>query len=192
MSIRPVEIAHFVKQSVEPLPDSIYGPRYRASAYLLDGTYLPCVVFQCEKTQVALFSKRMKDLQKEPKQQRVITTSFVAAGNRVNHFDLKLVEHSPYAWPLATLKTIHGETTMGWTAFVAEMQDGTMYSYGTSFRFEFFDLPKGYSYADILRIHSGMVYSPAGGLQKFSLEHIRDIPTLREKPFFTCYLKELD
>ena len=31
------------------------------------------------------------------------------------------------------LRTIHGETTMGWTASVTEMKDGSMFSYGTRF-----------------------------------------------------------
>jgi len=53
---------------------------------------------------------------------------------------------------------------MSWTAFVVEMKDGTRYSFGTSFCFEFFDLPEGYSYKDIAKIHSGMIYSPQQGL----------------------------
>jgi hypothetical protein len=30
---------------VKPLKDNIFGDYYRASAYLRDGTYLPCVMF---------------------------------------------------------------------------------------------------------------------------------------------------
>src|SRR5712664_2974149 len=40
------EIIKFLKMEIEPLPDDICGNRYRAAAYLTDGTYLPCVVFQ--------------------------------------------------------------------------------------------------------------------------------------------------
>ena len=122
----------------------------------------------------------------------MVMSTFVADGSRVADHDLKSVEHSPFAWPSAVLRRIHGETAMGWTAFVAEMKDGTMYSYGTAFNFEFFDLPNGYSHGDITTIHSGMTYSPAAGLQKFGRESVRDLPTLRDKPFFTCYLDELD
>jgi hypothetical protein len=71
---------------------------------------------------------------------------------------------------LTILKQIHGETVMSWTAFVVEMKDGTMYSFGTTFCFEFFDLPQGYSYTDIRRVHSGMIYSLEQGLREFSLE----------------------
>jgi hypothetical protein len=192
MSIQETDIANFLKISVEPLNDTIYGNRYRAAAYLTDGTYLPCVVFQSEKKQVELFQRRMKDLESQPSQKRDVAAVFVAAGSRVNSFDLQSVEPSPYAWPLAVLKTIQGETAMGWTAFVAEMRDGTMYSYGSSFRFEFFDLPEGYAYGDIAKIHSGMVYSESKGLQPYSFDFQKEVRTIRERPFFTCYLKALD
>ena len=134
----------------------------------------------------------MKELRWKRSQKLPVITSFVSGSSRIASYDLKSVEPSPFAWPSNILKMIHGETTMGWTAFVAEMRDGTMHSYGTSFRFEFFDLPDSYSYTDIVKIHSGMVYSSATGLQKFSLELLEGCSPLREKPFFTCYLRELD
>lgn len=80
---------------------------------------------------------------------------------------------------------------MGWTAFVVEMKDGTMHSYGTSYSFQFFDLPKGYSYSNIAQIHSGMVYSQTGSLVPFSINALHEIQTYREKPYFTCYLPQL-
>jgi len=121
----------------------------------------------------------------------MVVESFVASGSRLADYEIKTVEPSPFAWPLETLKTIYGETTMGWTAFVVEMKDGTMHSYGTRFSFEFFDLPKGYAYSNIAQIHSGMVYSQAGGIVPFSLNALQEIQTYREKPYFTCYLPEL-
>jgi hypothetical protein len=42
-----------------------------------------------------------------------------------------------------------------------------------------------------LRIHSGMVYSHKRGLEKYSFEAMKETQTFRDKPFFTCYLKEL-
>ncbi len=193
MSVKAVEVAKFVRSSIEPLADPIYGNRYRCAAYLLDGTYLPCVVFQSKKKLIELYLRRMKQLRWRPSQKRTVISSFVTGDSRIAHYDLKSVESSPFAWPLAILKTIHGETIMSWTAFVVEMHDGTMHSYGTEFSAEFFDLPNGYSYTDIATIHSGMVSSPSHGLQKFSIELFKDSPPpLREKPFFTCYLDELD
>jgi hypothetical protein len=120
-----------------------------------------------------------------------VVQSFVSNGSHVWNYVIKAVELSLFAWPLEVLKKIHGETAMGWTAFVAEMKDGTMHSYGTQFNFEFFDLPSGYLLADIAKIHSGMVYSQAKGLETFSMASTKAIQPYREKPFFTCYLDEL-
>ncbi len=189
--MKAAEIAEFVTTRVDPLPDSIWGNRYRAAAYLLDGTYLPCVVFQSQKKCLELFARRMKELRWEPKQKTMVTAGFVCGGSRLAHYHIGSIQESPFAWPQTTLKMIHGETAMGWTAFVAEMRDGTMHSYGTSFAFEFFDLPNGYAVDDIVKIHSGMVYSPSRGLEKFSIDSVKVNPPLREKPFFTCYLDVL-
>jgi hypothetical protein len=189
--INPEELANFLKTSIEPLTDQIYGNRYRAAARLIDGTYLPCVVFQSRKAQVDLALRRFDQLRDQSEQYRAVVEVFAAGGSRVSDYEIKVVEPSPFAWPFEILRTIHGETVMSWTAFVVEMKDGTKHSYGSSFRFEFFDLPDGYSHADIAKIHSGMVYSQDLGLRDFSMELQKEIQPHREKPFFTCYLKEL-
>jgi len=189
--IKPDELAGFLKNNIEPLSDQIYGNRYRAAARLTDDTYLPCVVFQGRKSQVELALRRFDQLRNQTSQYRMVVESFVAGGSRVADYEIKAVEPSPFAWPPATLKQIHGETAMSWTAFVVEMSDGTMFSYGATFCFEFFDLPEGYLYSDIAKIHSGMVYSQERGLEAFSMGSAERIHIYREKPFFSCYLKEL-
>ncbi len=189
--IKTEDLTNFLKSSIEPLADQIYGNRYRAAVRLTDNTYLPCVVFQSKKLQVELALRRFDQLRGQPGQYKMVVESFVAGGSHIADYEIKSVEASPYAWPLATLKKIHGETAMSWTAFVVEMQDGSMHSYGTSFNFEFFDLPDGYSFGDIAKIHSGMVYSKDRGLESFSIQSQELTLTYRERPFFTCYLKEL-
>jgi hypothetical protein len=189
--IKSDELASFLKNSIEPLNDQIYGNRYRAAARLTDGTYLPCIVFQSRRSQVELALRRFDQLRNQPSQYRMVVESFVSGGSHIADYQIKAVEPSPFAWPLAILKQIHGETVMSWTAFVAEMSDGTMYSYGTAFCFEFFDIPDGYSYTDIKRIHSGMVYSRERGLEPFSMGSYQSTALFREKPFLTCYLREL-
>ena len=186
------EMAAFVARNVEPLTDKIYGNRYRVAAHLKDGTYLPCVILQSKQAQVDLALRRFKELRWKRSQYKSVVESFVSAGSRVAFYHLRDVEVSPFAWPIALLRQIHGATAMGWTAFVVEMHDGTMYSYGTEFNFEFFDLPAGCLHSDIATIHSGMVYSTVRGLESYSLAASKDVQTLREKPFFTCYLKALD
>lgn len=186
------EMATFVVGNVEPLTDRTYGNRYRAAAHLKDGTYLPCVVLQSKRAQVDFALRRFKELRWKRSQYESVVESFVSAGSHVADYQVRDVEVSPFAWPLDLLKQIHGETTMGWTAFVAEMRDGSMHSYGTAFNFEFFDLPQKYSLSDIAKIHSGMVYSKGRGLEAYSLAASKEAQTWREKPFFTCYLKALD
>ena len=186
------EVAAFVARNVEPLADKIYGNRYRVAAHLKDGTYLPCVVFRSKQAQVDLALRRFQELRWKRAQYKSVVESFVSAGSRVASYHIRDVEVSPFAWPITLLGQIHGETTMGWTAFVVEMKDGTMYSYGTEFNFEFFDLPAGCLHSDIAKIHSGMVYSKVRGLERFSLAASKEAETWREKPFFTCYLKALD
>jgi hypothetical protein len=118
---------------------------------------------------------------------RISTSKIIAFDRRISlptraaGYQLKDIEISPFAWPLELLKTIHGETTMGWTAFVTEMKDGTMYPYGTSFNFEFFDLPVRYSHSDIARIYSGMAYSKTAGLVAFSRKSVQETHPPREK-----------
>src|SRR5580692_7753214 len=129
------EIAAFVKANVEPLTDAIYGERYRVSAYLTDGTYLPCVVIQSKLKQVELAKRRFDQLKGQPDQYHMVVGSFAAWGSRIAYYDISRVEVSRFAWPLSTLKNIQGETMMGWTAFVVEMGDGKRFSFGSSFRF---------------------------------------------------------
>jgi hypothetical protein len=190
--VKDSEIASFVKAEVEPLPDTIYGPRYRVSAFLSDETYLPCVVVQCKRKQVDLADRRFEQLKKHRDQYRSVLESFVAGGSCVADYAIARIELSRFAWPLSTLRQIHGETSMGWTAFVVEMSDGRRFSYGTRFLFEFFDLPDGYSFNDIRTIHSGMIHSEAEGTRPFSSSAFSSIQFIREKPYFTCYIDGLD
>ncbi|MGO9446616.1 MAG: hypothetical protein ACLPXB_17860 [Thiobacillaceae bacterium] len=81
---------------------------------------------------------------------------------------------------------------MAWTAFVVEMGDGKRFSYGTSFSFEFFDIPAGYKFDDIKEIHSGMIHSDSEGMQPFTRAHNTQVKYFREKPFFTCYIDGID
>jgi hypothetical protein len=191
MVINPSVLKGFLQDKIEPLEDSVFGKRYRAAAHLTDGTHLPCVVFQSQRNQVELALRRFKQLASRPEEYKQVVASFVSKGSRLADWTIKSVEPSPYAWPVALLKSIHGETAMSWISFVAEMRDGTLYSFGTTFLIEFFDLPDGYTYDDIKSIQSGMVFSPGRGLTQYSLEALRDARVYRERPFFTCYLDYL-
>lgn len=188
-----------IVSKVEPLSDSIYGPRYRCSFILKDGTHLPCAVVQSKIKLVELARRRLneemsgKGSMGGPDPYGQLLTSFVAGGNKVNEYDILSASPSKYAPPLSLLQQIHGETTMSWTGWVFEMKDGKLFSYGSSFRMEFFDLPEGYSFDDVTKVHNHSFVSENGSL--VSLQRGGRLPAdyhraniFREKVFFTCYI----
>lgn len=185
---------HFVRivQSVEPLDDSIYGPLYRCSLTLKDGTYLPCAVLQSKTKIVELAERRLND----ERGNQDILSSFVAGGNRVNDYDVADAEPSRFAIPLALLRQIHGETTMGWTGWVFEMTDGALFSYGSSFHMEFFQLPGGYEFSSVEKVHNHSFVSKDGQLCSLTQGGLPpddyDMGSvLRERPYFECPLEGL-
>jgi hypothetical protein len=185
MSLTEAKIAKFLTENVKPLKDNIFGDFYRASAYLRDGTYLPCVVFSHPAKLIDLAIRRFAETAKDDSQHRLVAGSFVASRSAVPIYNVSSVELSPYAWPEEVLRQIHGETTMGWTSFTAKMKDGKVFGFGTPFNFEFFDLPKGYGYGDIVEIHSGMIVDEDGMEKVFSHDWLREC--YRDRPFFYCY-----
>lgn len=182
--MRPKDIIEFVKKYVEPLPAyPPYGERYRVSAMMTDGTSLPCVVIESAPRIIDLALKRFEETRTslDPYSgYRAIVNSFVTSGNRVNDYDLKQLAISPYAMPPSRIQEIKGGTSMGWTGFCVRMKDGMEFRFGTTFLVEFFDMPPGYSAADILR-----VFPEVHG------EEEKQKRVYREKPFFTCYLNGL-
>lgn len=191
-----------VISTVAPIPDSIYGPRYRCALTLEDGTHLPCAVLQSESKLIELAKHRIKQEMSGkgiiggPDPYGQILSSFVAAGNRVNDYDVVSASSSIYAPPLALLHQIHGETTMGWTGWVFEMKDGKLFQYGTSFSMEFFHLPEGYSFEDVVKVHNHSFLSKDGAL--LSLQRGGILPPdyshynlFRERVFFTCYINDI-
>lgn len=198
------DIIKFLKENVEPINDSIYGSGYRATVYLTDGTYLPCVMFRNPGRLISLALKRFKEEMPDVSQQSKsglgyynIVKSFVTRGNCINYYDIAKVETSRFAIPVAVLKQVKGETTMGWTGFVLKMKDGRCFSYGTQFSNEFFDIPEGYTGSDIIEVINHSYISKAGELKNHSVpffdypdDYERD-KIFRECPFFECYIDSL-
>ena len=199
------DIIKFLKDNVEPLEDSAYGPGYRASIYLLDGTFLPCVIFRNPKAIVNLAIRRFKEEQSGKSifnrssglGYYDIVKNFVTKGNCINDYDIDRVEKSKFAFPLSIQKQIHGETTMGWTGFVAKMKDGIHFGFGTTFHWEFFQMPENYSTNDIEEIinhsyvlNTGELRSHREGPQTRP-DVYKNAVVYRERPFFECYLDNL-
>jgi hypothetical protein len=195
----------FLKDNIEPLEDSVYGLGYRVSAYLTDGTYLPCVVFRNPSKIVDLAIMRFKDEQtgkgffsrSSDVGYRDIVRTFVTKGNCLNDYDIEKVEKSRNVFPLSIQNQIRGETTMGWTGFVAKMKDGKYFGFGSQFRWEFFDFPDGYSGEDVVEIINHSYISKFGDVKSHQVpffDHPDDYaPELihREKPYFECFTNEI-
>ncbi|MDC7998466.1 hypothetical protein [Gilvibacter sediminis] len=195
----------FLKENVEPIYDEICGNGYRASVYLKDGTYLPCVRFRNpdHKTNQAI-----KRLDEERKGKSIFSSTsghgykeivelFVTTGNRISEFDIARIELSPYAFSKEILSQIRGETSMGWTGFCAKMTDGKVFGFGTSFSFDFFQMPDGYTAKDVIEIINHSYYAKDGTIKKHKIgstmqraDYNAELINL-SRPFFDCYLKGL-
>jgi hypothetical protein len=197
------DIIKFLKENIEPLNDSVYGAGYRASVYLTDGTYLPCVIFRNPGKLISLAMRRFKEEQgglfSKPKTgvgYYNIVKNFVASGNCINYYDIAKVEVSRFALSHDILKQIKGETTMGWTGFVLQMKDRKSFSFGTTFRFAFFDFPKGYETSDIVNVINHAYVSDNGELKSYRgggnfRTDINMDTVFRDKPYFECFIDGL-
>lgn len=195
----------FLKDHIQPLPDSTYGNGYRASAYLTDGTYIPCVRFRNPEQKTALAIKRFDQesngtgvfKSNSGNGYKEIVASFVTSGNILNTYDIDRIEISPFAFPKNILDEIRGETTMSWTGFCAKMKDGKIFGFGSRFSFDFFQMPKGYTSTDITEIINHSYISKTGELTKHNVPFFSwpadydDKVIYRERPFFDCYIKGL-
>jgi hypothetical protein len=188
-----------IVSTVEPLPDSIYGPRYRCSLTLKDGTHLPCAILQSKAKLIELAKRRIKEEMSGkgkiggPDPYGLVLSSFVAGDNRVNAYDVASASFSKYAPPLALLQQVHGETTMGWTGWVFEMKDGKFFPFGSSYCMEFFHLPEGYSFDDVAKVHNHSFLSKDGALASLQRGGLPPADCnrerlFRERAFFTCYI----
>jgi hypothetical protein len=186
-----------ITNTVEPINDSIYGPIYRCSLTLEDGAFLPCAVIQSKPRLVDLAKRRIKEEIRgrgrlggdDPYGQ--IVSSFVAQGNRVNDYDVLSAAESRYAIPISLLERIEGETVMAWTCWVFRMKDKRVFSFGTSFSMEFFQLPDGYEFSDVEEVINHSYIDPNGVLKSveqglYLPDDYNPGPMLRERVFFTC------
>lgn len=188
-----------ILSGVEPLQDAIYGPRYRCALTLKDGTFLPCAVVQSKNKLIELAKRRIKEEMSSkgriggPDPYGQILSSFVAGGNKVNDYDVASTGPSRFSPPISLLRQIKGETTMGWTGWVFEMSDGKLFAYGSDFTMEFLDLPEGYVFSDVAKVHNHSFLSKSGALASLERGSLLTAEynvskVLRPKVYFKCYI----
>lgn len=197
------DIISFLKDNVQPLANTSYGQGYRASVTLIDGLHLPCVTFRNSNPIVDLAQRRFKEEQtgksvfSKPSRlgYRDIVKTFITNGNCINYYDIGKIDKSVFAFPETILRKIEGETKMGWTGFVAKMEDGKEFAFGTSFLFEFFNMPNGYSPNDIVEIINHSYLDEENNLKSY---HTPDMfgkfnisSVYRERPYFECFMDNL-
>lgn len=193
-------IQEFIKTHGEIFQNEDEGDGYRCSVYLNDGTYLPCVMLRESKKIVDLALRRFEQeksgtgfISDVDDPYKEIVKRFIVSGNKINSYDINTVEQSKYAFPLNLLEKLYVETTMSWTGFVLEMSDGKFFQYGTNFLVEFFDLPEGYSFNDVVQLHNHSYTNRNGELKPLQEGYYYppddyDISKCyRERPYFICY-----
>ncbi len=204
-SLPDKDIIKFLKDNIQPLDDNGYGLGYRASATLKDGTFLPCVIFRNPATLINLAIRRFKEEQSgksifsksSEHGYREIVKTFVASGNCVNHYDIAKVDKSRFAFPIDVQKQIKGETSMSWTAFVAKFKDGRHLSFGTTWNWEFFDLPDDFKAEDIGEIinHSYLLKTGEVVGHRSSFDRVTRMDEMEkiysDRQFFECYVDNL-
>ena len=204
-SLPDEDICKFLKDNIQPLDDNAYGLGYRASATLKDGTFLPCVIFRNPATLIDLAMRRFKE-ERSGKSifskssglgYREIVKTFVASGNCVNHYDIARVDKSRFAFTLDVQKQINGETSMSWTAFVTKFKDGRHLSFGTTWNWEFFDLPDDFKAEDIVEIINHSYLLKTGEIlgHRSSFDRVKRQDEMekiyRDRQFFECYVDNL-
>lgn len=193
------EFAKQVVETTEPIQDPIYGPRYRCSLTLKDGTFLPCAILQSKERLVALAKRRIKEelggkgALGGPDPYGQIVSVFVAGGDRVNDYNVASAGQSKFAIPRPILNQIKGETTMGWTGWVFRMKDASLFSYGSSFNMEFFQLPEGYEFSDVTEVINHSFVDTRGAVVPLRVHPGAGLPdgypmssVFRERIYFTC------
>lgn len=180
-----------ILETVEPLDDRIYGPRYRCSVRLKDGTHLPCVVLQSKQRLLRLAKRRLSE-EEGGRQFDGVLSSFVAERNRLSEYEVESATASRYALPRHLLDRIHSETSMGWTGWVFEMNDGRLFSYGSTFSMEFFHLPDGYEFTDVREVHNHSYVDADGAIAAYRQPGGRPpAAPFRERSFFVCAVRKI-
>jgi hypothetical protein len=185
MDVTPAELRRFAEQI--PSLSTREGLGVRCSAYLTDGTHLPCVLLASPTYRLKLALRRFRETRSWLFRRRdfpyeQVVESFVITGNRVNYFDIERVDKSPYAIPKERLAEIRGETSMSWTEFTVVMDDGEQFPYGTHYLMEFFEMPQGYSGDRIRKIIPQDIGKP-------QFRGRTDIRVYRERPYFVCFVE---
>lgn len=133
----------------------------------------------------------------QKKSYQQIVRHFVTSGSSVDNHYIQSVDPSPFALPPEVMSQIEGETMMSWTGWVFEMTDGSVFSYGSTYSFDFFELPEGYNFRDVAKVHNHSYVNAEGNLVSIDEDRTGYIKkrnaddqarVYRERPYFICFV----
>jgi len=201
------KVLEYIENRVDRFPDPTFGEGARCSVYLKDGTYLPCVLLRDWQKAVSLFMARLdqegsgravlaeiKDIAEQS-----LVRFFITNQNIVKLSDIASIEVSPYAIPHSFLRELDLNSDnkllpKNTLSFVLEMNDDQLFLYeNRALNQEFYDLPSGYSFSDVKKVHKSAYKHPDGLVRRVPItykdEQIKFMPeeSFTQKPFFVCY-----
>jgi hypothetical protein len=176
------EFCKFLKGEIEPiLFGELKETAYRASVYLLDNTYIPCVLFRNSYSQADRAIREFESVRKHPPTDRSINyrsyvRAFTTGDNIIASDIISKIETSPYAIPVSCYNQLASmmEIEYGGVSFQGRMDDDKKFDFFIDSNIEFIEMPKGYVASQIVEI----------------IPHARldDFKDLKEKFYFNCYL----
>lgn len=197
------EIVSFLKNNIEPIIVSDGELVYRASAYLLDGLLLPCVVFRNSQKAYVKMEDNLKQSIKRSFFGKKIRETYIHylltlnKQNTINIIDISKVEKSKYSLPAHLLKRFDSTDFFLADGFVGIMSDGTTIGFGSNSNYCFLDMPDGYTADDIVEVKENHYVLTSGQVvERFrdsldNTELYKDTVTYANRPYFTCYLNDL-
>ena len=121
---------------------------------------------------------------------RSVLSRVAAVANGVNSSNVATVGRSKYALPMELLNQIKSETSMGWTGWVFEMSDGKLFSFGTAHSLAFFELPDGFEFGDVAKVHNHSYLCDQGKLvtRGGDHEHVKPGKVYEDLPYLECFV----
>jgi hypothetical protein len=176
------EFYKFLEKEIEPISfGELKETAYRASVYLLDNTYIPCVLFRNSYAQtdraIRTFDETRNKIPADPRiGYRQHVRAFTTGDNIIASDIISRIEKSPFAISTACYLELSAmmELEGGGISFLGKMKDGQKFNYFIDSDVEFIEMPNGYVASQLIEI----------------IPHTRrdDFKDLKEKFFFNCCL----
>jgi hypothetical protein len=176
------EFCKFLEKEIEPVSyGELKETAYRASVYLVDNTYIPCVLFRNSYAQADRAIQEFDRVKSNPPvdqrfNYRAYVRAFTTGDNTIASNIISKIEKSPYAASVSCYNKLASmmEIEFGGIAFKGIMNDGEKYDFFIDSNIEFIDMPDGYIASQMVEI-----------IPQARRDDFKD---LKERFYFNCYL----